>query len=82
MSLLFSAVTVLTRAYSNGTLSAAAGSGYSYPHNLVTPLEAIGRRAFDNLATVRYVLNNTAIPEAQAIAREADVTLVFVCKHL
>lgn len=44
----------------NGTLSMGGGSGYAWPQNLITPLEAIQAKALETGSLVQFVLDNTA----------------------
>jgi len=61
----------------NGTVTLGAGSGFAFPHNVITPLAAIARRAQQDGSTVRYSLNDTDLAYAKQLAAESDVVLVF-----
>jgi beta-glucosidase len=73
----------------NGTLSMGGGSGYAWPQNLITPLEAIQTKALDSRSLVQFVLHNTATSViAETITGSAlpigqpDVCLVFAERYM
>ncbi|PMD61671.1 glycoside hydrolase family 3 protein [Hyaloscypha bicolor E] len=73
----------------NGTLSMGGGSGYAWPQNLITPLEAIQTKALDSRSLVQFVLQNTATSViAETITGSAlpigqpDVCLVFAERYM
>ncbi|KAH7028124.1 glycoside hydrolase superfamily [Microdochium trichocladiopsis] len=73
----------------NGTLSLGGGSGYAWPNNLITPLEAIQAKALETQALVQFVLNNTAtnaidltITGRALPMGQPDVCLVFAERYV
>lgn len=73
----------------NGTLSLGGGSGYAWPQNLISPLDAIKGKALDSRALLQFVLDNkatsaidetilgTALPMGQP-----EVCLVFADRYV
>ncbi|KAF5367117.1 hypothetical protein D9758_003855 [Tetrapyrgos nigripes] len=75
----------------NGTMSMGGGSGYAYAPYIVTPLDALKKRAIDTGAEISAITLNTGIDNvtaqqspfqlptpAQAFLPATDVTLVFL----
>ncbi|KAF7555596.1 hypothetical protein G7Z17_g2050 [Cylindrodendrum hubeiense] len=73
----------------NGTLSLGGGSGYAWPHNLITPLDAIQAKALETQSLVQFVLDNTATDVIKkALTGSAlpigqpDVCIVFADRYM
>ncbi|KAH7137830.1 glycoside hydrolase superfamily [Dactylonectria macrodidyma] len=73
----------------NGTLSLAGGSGYAWPKNLITPLEAIQAKALETGSLVQFVLDNTAVDTIKTTLTgsslpiaQPDVCLVFADRYM
>lgn len=73
----------------NGTLSLGGGSGYAWPKNLVTPLEAIQAKALEAGSLVQFVLDNTAtdiiettVTGSSLPIAQPDVCLVFADRYM
>ncbi|KAB8217573.1 glycoside hydrolase superfamily [Aspergillus novoparasiticus] len=73
----------------NGTLSLGGGSGYAWPLNLITPLDAIQAAGLEARSLVQFVLNNTAASViAETVTGSAlpigppDVCLVFADRYM
>jgi beta-glucosidase len=77
-------ISVVTGNYEYGTLPVGGGSGTGRFSSLVTPLEAIKKRATQDGTTVQYILNNellaagTNIFGAYGINPIPDVCLIFL----
>ncbi|KAF5331798.1 hypothetical protein D9758_016866 [Tetrapyrgos nigripes] len=63
----------------NGTMSMGGGSGYAYAPYVVTPLDALKKRAIETGAEISAITLNTGVQTAaQSLLPTADVTLVFL----
>ncbi|KAI9151309.1 glycosyl hydrolase family 3 N terminal domain-containing [Paramyrothecium foliicola] len=63
-----------------GSLTTGGGAGAGYHSNLVTPLEAIRKRARDSGALLQYILNNDLLAANNfgTIYPTPDICLVFI----
>ncbi|KAH8916735.1 glycoside hydrolase family 3 protein [Atractiella rhizophila] len=62
----------------NGTITMGGGSGYAYPKNLITPLQALQSRAAELGTLVQFVLNDTAFDSISSAAATSEVAIVFL----
>ncbi|KAK7458788.1 hypothetical protein VKT23_009793 [Stygiomarasmius scandens] len=63
----------------NGTMSMGGGSGYAYAPYIVTPLDALKKRAIQTGAEISAITLDSGVDSAvQSLLPTADVTIVFL----